>query len=1060
MGLSKKERQEKREAKLAEKRTAKRSERNALRGAIGDYVAGAAEDVIPPEPKGKRGKAAPREAKSADAPPAVSRAAPPKGGALHLEEVGPCRYEISPSARPFMRVPGVVIAGGKLLDELRQDPALEQLVNMTALPGIVGSALAMPDCHWGYGFPVGGVAAMRVSDGVVSPGGVGYDINCLPGNALILHELGYRRPIADLVADRPKQRIVCIDSEHGARGTEIVASFQRSPLGDTVLKITTESGRETVATADHPFQTPAGMVPLGQLNSGDRVAIYPFEGVEYEPPPSTILVDEATLAEYYPGPRTGLTQIVHALRERGLLPLTLDHPKLPYLVKLLGFVQGDGSISFLADGGSSIALYGEPEDLEDVRRDVERIGFTPSRIYQRDRAHSIDTQYGTVAFVHTESAVQCRSTALAVLLTSLGATSGSKARQPFSVPHWLEAAARWLKRLFLAALFGAELTAPQTVTNHPYNFYPQILSQNKVRSCAEAGRHYLERIRAWLTEFEIESSLIADRDDYVGKDGDVSIRLRLQISGVPDNLIRLWSRVGFEYNRSKRHLAAVAIQYLRLKQLVLETRQESIGRARALHRAGHTIETIVVAIGSPHVNRRFVERSVYDVRATPVRVGTGFPGFSTFLEEQTKGLGETGQIWDRIIRLEPLSLAEPVYDLTVADPNHNFVADGFVVSNCGVRLLRTPLMENDLLRRQEKLADALFAAIPSGIGVHEGLPIDRSEIGHVLAEGVPWAVEQGFGTPEDLTFIESGGRLPGVDPDAVSKRAIDRGFNQLGTLGSGNHFFEVQVVDEIYDATAAAAMGLAIGQVCVFVHSGSRGLGHQVCQDYLDLLDEVMQRYEIKLPDRQLACAPINSPEGQRYLGAMRAAANYAFVNRQGLTQRARDAFRKVFGKTELAIVYDVAHNVAKEESYVVDGKPETVLVHRKGATRAFPAGNPEIPARYAAVGQPVLIPGDMGRYSFVAVGTEQAMRDTFGSICHGAGRHLSRSAAKKELRGADLVGDLKARGILVRTPSPASLAEEASLAYKDVADVVDVCERAGIARKVARLRPRVVVKG
>jgi tRNA-splicing ligase RtcB (3'-phosphate/5'-hydroxy nucleic acid ligase) len=255
-------------------------------------------------------------------------------------------------------------------------------------------------------------------------------------------------------------------------------------------------------------------------------------------------------------------------------------------------------------------------------------------------------------------------------------------------------------------------------------------------------------------------------------------------------------------------------------------------------------------------------------------------------------------------------------------------------------------------------------------------------------------------------------------------------------------------------------MGLAIGQVCVLVHSGSRGLGHQVCQDFLDQLDVVMSRYAIRLPDRQLACAPVGSPEGQRYLGAMRAAANYAFVNRQGLTHRAREAFRQVFGTSDLRIVYDVAHNIAKEERYVVDGKPETVLVHRKGATRAFPAGNSEIPADYAAVGQPVLIPGDMGRYSFVAVGTDEAMRDTFGSICHGAGRHLSRSAAKKELQGVDLVGDLRRRGILVRTPSPSSLAEEASLAYKDVAEVVDVCERAGIARKVARLRPRVVVKG
>ncbi len=381
--------------------------------------------------------------------------------------------------------------------------------------------------------------------------------------------------------------------------------------------------------------------------------------------------------------------------------------------------------------------------------------------------------------------------------------------------------------------------------------------------------------------------------------------------------------------------------------------------------------------------------------------------------------------------------------------------------NCGVRLLRSDLVEADLERRKEKLADALFRAIPSGVGVHDGLPLDRREVDRILSEGVAWAVERGYGVPADLDHIESSGRLADANPDAVSKRAVERGFGQFGTLGSGNHFFEVQVVDEVYDPDAAQAMGLAVGRVYVFVHSGSRGLGHQVCQDYLDLMGEAMARYGIHLPDRQLACAPISSPEGQRYLGAMRAAANFAFCNRQGLTHRAREVFSRVFGDdAQLAVVYDVAHNVAKVERYVVEGREEEVLVHRKGATRAFPAGHPEVPLAYRAVGQPVLIPGDMGRYSFVAVGTDLAMTRTFGSICHGAGRRLSRSAAKKEVRGVDLIADLARRGILVRTPSPGALGEEASLAYKDVADVVEVCECAGIARKVARLRPRVVVKG
>jgi tRNA-splicing ligase RtcB len=803
-----------------------------------------------------------------------------------------------------------------------------------------------------------------------------------------------------------------------------------------------------------------GMIPLGSVGIGDAVAVYPFEGVEYEPPSSDVLVDESRVAAAYHGPQTGLTQVLKALCERGLLPLTLDHPKLPYLAKLLGLLQGDGNLGFMKDGNVNLAFFGQPEDLEQVQRDVRALGFTPSRVYQRTRDHRIVTNYRAVEFSRTESSIHCRSRALGHLLRLLGATAGNKVDQAFDVPAWLDRAPRWLKRLYLAALFGAELTTPQTVTGHPHNFYGPALSQNKARSIRDSGERYLQSIRRWLAEFGVESALLKGEEEYFRRVGDVSVRLRLQISGQPDNLIRFWSQVGYAYNRRKQHLANVAAQYLREKLQVIEERESSIARARQIYQTGVPVASVVAAIGSAHVNRRFIERSLWETRKTSTRIGSSFLDFPSYLAERTSGLGQSGQVWDRVIRIETVPLIEPVYDFTVADPNHNFVADGFVVSNCGVRLLRTPLAEADLLRRQAQLADALHHAIPSGVGVHDGLTIDRRTIAAVLTEGVHWAVEAGFGRPQDLAVIESTGRLPGANPDAVSKRAIDRGFNQLGTLGSGNHFFEVQVVDEVYDAAAAATMGLEVGRVCVFVHSGSRGLGHQVCQDYLDLLDDAMARYAIKLPDRQLACVPIHSPEGERYLGAMNAAANFAFANRQGLTHRARRAFAGVFGTDALEIVYDVAHNIAKFERYVVDGREVDVLVHRKGATRAFPAGHPEIPERYRAVGQPVLIPGDMGRYSFVAVGTDAAMRDTFGSICHGAGRRLSRTAAKKQLRGVDLVEELKQRGILVRTPSPGALAEEASAAYKDVADVVDVCERAGIARKVARLRPRVVVKG
>jgi tRNA-splicing ligase RtcB len=385
---------------------------------------------------------------------------------------------------------------------------------------------------------------------------------------------------------------------------------------------------------------------------------------------------------------------------------------------------------------------------------------------------------------------------------------------------------------------------------------------------------------------------------------------------------------------------------------------------------------------------------------------------------------------------------------------------------CGVRLLRSDLTQADLERgnRRERLAAALAAAVPAGVGKGGAKP--TRDLDRVLAEGAGWAVRAGYGWSRDLDSIESRGTFPGADPAAVSQRARQRGAGQAGSMGGGNHFCEVQVVEAVYDERLAAAMGLAQGALCVFLHTGSRGLGHQVCQDYLGLMQDAMRRYAIHVPDRQLACAPVRSPEGQRYLAAMGAAANFAWANRQLLTHHARQALGRVFRtppeRLGLDLVYDVSHNLAKLETHVVDGVPQELCVHRKGATRAFPAGHPDLPPHYRALDcpQPVLIPGDMGRYSYVVVGTEQAMQETFGSICHGAGRLLSRGEAKRQLGKTDIAALLAARGITVRAADPRGLAEEASEAYKDVADVVATAERAGLARKVARLRPLIVVKG
>jgi tRNA-splicing ligase RtcB len=385
--------------------------------------------------------------------------------------------------------------------------------------------------------------------------------------------------------------------------------------------------------------------------------------------------------------------------------------------------------------------------------------------------------------------------------------------------------------------------------------------------------------------------------------------------------------------------------------------------------------------------------------------------------------------------------------------------------NCGVRLLRTNLTAEQVAPKIEQLVTALYNNIPSGVGSQGKLRLNPREVDDVLRKGSRWAVERGYGEGRDLEVTEEGGGMKGADPQRVSAKAKQRGAPQLGTLGAGNHFLEVGVVDEIYEPSIASVMGIdGVGQAMLMIHTGSRGLGHQVCDDNVKAMGAAVAKYGINLPDRQLACAPVKSPEGQDYFAAMAAAANYAWANRQCITHWARESFIQVFGMGPrdigMEMVYDVTHNIAKMERYEVGGKKLELCVHRKGATRAFPAGHPEVPAAYAGIGQPVLIPGDMGRYSYVLVGTGLAMEETFGSTCHGAGRVQSRSAAKRSLRGADVARELALKGITVRAGSMASLAEEASEAYKDVAQVVEVAHRAGISRKVAKLRPVGVVKG
>jgi len=408
----------------------------------------------------------------------------------------------------------------------------------------------------------------------------------------------------------------------------------------------------------------------------------------------------------------------------------------------------------------------------------------------------------------------------------------------------------------------------------------------------------------------------------------------------------------------------------------------------------------------------------------------------------------------------------PIGGVAAFDVKKGIVSPGGVGYdiNCGINLTRTNLSIGDVQPHLDKLADLLFARVPSGVGVGGDIHLGSKGVREVASKGARWVVERGMAESADLESIEEGGRFSTADPGEVSDRACERGTDQVGTLGSGNHFLELQVVEEIQDHNAAQILGLRPGQLLVMIHSGSRGFGYQICQEQLKEIGGAPAKYGIQLTDRQLACAPVESEEGRRYLRAMESAANFAWANRLALVGRVRRTFEEFFGESwsslGMGLVFDVSHNIARFETHEVEGHPKNLLVHRKGATRSFAPGDPRVPQKYRAIGQPVLIPGDMGTASHILVGTETAMRETFGSTCHGAGRLLSRRAASQRARGRDILREMADVGVTVRSRSRKTLAEETPEAYKDVDSVVAAAEGAGIARRVAQLRPVAVIKG
>jgi len=1024
-----------------------------------------------------------------------------------LKKIDDYRWEIPKTGG--MRVPGLLYADEKMLKVVQQDNTPLQVMNVAHLPGIVKYSLAMPDMHWGYGFCVGGVAATDPEKGgVISPGGIGYDINCLSPDTSILHPLGYTLRIKDFEKLWLNESVNCFDFEEGnLTSTKIVNLLKRLPE-NKVYKITTKTGKTVIATEDHPFYTKDGMVILKKLKVGDEVAIYPFEGVPYEKPSDEIILKEEKVRELllklgkgFTG--NGLNQIISHLKKRKLLPLRYDSPQLPYILKVMGYIFGDGNVHFVKKRGKGVtSFYGKSEDLAEIKKDISFIGYNCSRVYRRKRHHKINTFYGQYEFSNEEASCKVMSSSFAILLVSLGAPLGRKTEQNYRLPSWIFKAPLWQKRLFLAAFFGAEInleggnpsplnglvgkadprsaraskacspqsciyndTTSKTMSNHNYNFYCPTISIDKKEGFIESGRKFLEEISSLSEEFGVKTKKISQRTEYVNKEGEISYRLRLILSSETQSLINLYGKVGFEYNKKRRFLANVAVQFLKQKQLIIEKRKEAAIQAVELSKtAAAGAKTIYRQINSPHVNLRFIQRSIYEGRKTSPRINFNFLSFDRFLKKYTEGLGNSGMLWDEIISKQPVDFTGFVYDFTVEHPHHNFIANNFVVSNCGVRLVRTNLTLPDIQDKMKILLAALFNNIPCGVGGTSSLNLTFHELKKVLRDGAKWAVKNGYGTEDDIERTEEYGTMQGADPEKVSERALRRGKDQLGTLGSGNHFLEIDLVEKIYLPDVASVFGLEEGQIAVLIHSGSRGLGYQICDDYLARMRRTVEKYHISLPDRQLSCAPISSAEGKDYFAAMACAANYAWANRQIMTYWLRETFQKALRLSPkelgMELVYDVCHNIGKFEEHLVNGEKRTLFVHRKGATRAFPAHHPLLPGVYQSVGQPVLVPGDMGTNSYVMVGTDLAMKETWGSTCHGAGRVMSRSKAKKAAKGRAVERELEDKGILIMAKGKGTIAEEMPDAYKDIDQVVRIVEKAGLSRRVAKLRPLGVIKG
>mgnify|MGYP005837325193 CR=1 FL=1 len=953
------------------------------------------------------------------------------------------------------------------VEQKSDNSSLLQLKNLSSLPGLL-EVVSLADIHPGYGAPIGTTTASDLKEGVITFASTGFDINCISKYSKIMHELGYVKNICDFEETLFDEKIKVFDE--GLKSAKLLAFQKLKPK--RMFKIKTLAGREIKATPDHPFYTRLGKKMLFELKTNDWVLVNPFVGVEYAEPSEKVLVGEFE-AKKCCKDKFSEKRAISKLKKIGLLPLTTKNPSVGILLRIIGRLQGTGSIT-VKKRIKRLLFHGDREDLEKIKSDLNEIGISSS-IHSLKKNYQNSKSHNELDFASAKYYLSINSLPAYVILKSLGAIVESERGLSFSFPNWLREQPLWMKRLYLAGFFGAKMSNTMKLISEKRDLTSIVVSQDREWVLTESNNELLKEISTTLKEFEIESNVVNQIVEDANEDAGVSIQSQLVIKSDPQNLVKFYSKIGFEYNEKMRQLANYAIQYLILKKKIIS--QSTFIEKEAIALNG--IQNTTKIIHSRPEKKLFFpsklsyEKSVCVKEKEKLQIDFNWLDFEEFIEKEECF---SGFVWDKIEKVEEIPVEEFVYDFTVSNEKHNFIANGFVVGNCGVHGLVVPLSASEVRKKKKELAEQLFKDIPAGLGMRGKLVLTKNEMDEVLEKGAGFIVEKGYGSKKDLRFIEEKGKIKNVDTNTVSDKAKERALDQIGTLGSGNHYCEVQEIEKIYDEKAAKVFGLKERSTFVSIHCGSRALGHQIGTDYLQILDSAVKKYGIKIPARDLACAPIESEEGRNYLSAINAGSNAAFANRFLIGSLVKKSFLNVFGinEEEIKTFYDVGHNTAKIETHYVGQfsfcgdkknfnpkrKKRKVLVQRKGSTRGFGPGNIELPTKYRMVGQPILVGGSMGTNSFILKGTKKAMQETLGSTIHGAGRRMSRIAALRKWDGRKILESLATRGILIKARSLKGLPEEAPDAYKDINMVVDIMHKVGVSEKVAKLTPVICIKG